>query len=133
MAEAQSPATGDAVAEALEGVRSDLAGMKLSGLKKMALSTPGIQPGSVAGVDDFDDPKAELISLLMAVREQELRKETLCVQEAALKTLRDELSAQKLSTLKLRAVADGLGKKLLSRFCAHYSRNTGLSSRDATH
>eukprot|EP01052_Picozoa_sp_SAG31_P012512 SAG31_NODE_733_length_12491_cov_7.073112_17_plen_131_part_00 len=25
------------------------------------------------------------------------------------------------------------GKKLLSRFCAHYQRNTGLLSRDVTH
>eukprot|EP01052_Picozoa_sp_SAG31_P020976 SAG31_NODE_1600_length_7791_cov_15.201508_4_plen_92_part_00 len=25
------------------------------------------------------------------------------------------------------------GKKLLSRFCAHYVRNTGLLSRDVTH
>eukprot|EP01052_Picozoa_sp_SAG31_P031669 SAG31_NODE_3380_length_4340_cov_2.414053_1_plen_130_part_00 len=28
---------------------------------------------------------------------------------------------------------DWPGKKLLSRFCAHYQRNTGLLSRDATH
>eukprot|EP01052_Picozoa_sp_SAG31_P024808 SAG31_NODE_2135_length_6364_cov_4.367438_5_plen_339_part_00 len=36
-------------------------------------------------------------------------------------------------TLSDNAGAETIGKKLLSRFCANYQRNTGLLSRDVTH
>eukprot|EP01052_Picozoa_sp_SAG31_P020164 SAG31_NODE_1504_length_8079_cov_2.892607_6_plen_832_part_00 len=84
----------------LKVLEAELAAKKLSELKKQALSTPGVQPASVAEVDDFDDPKAELISRLLAIRENELLEET--------KALREGLSSQKLSALKRRAVGEGL-------------------------
>eukprot|EP01052_Picozoa_sp_SAG31_P066173 SAG31_NODE_24977_length_470_cov_1.212938_2_plen_86_part_00 len=42
-------------------------------------------------------------------------------------------ATRKLETMAVESSASSPGKKLLSRFCAHYQRNTGLLSRDVTH
>eukprot|EP01052_Picozoa_sp_SAG31_P022799 SAG31_NODE_1834_length_7135_cov_6.903923_5_plen_109_part_00 len=83
-----------------------------------------LEPGGVRLRDGWAaaDPAAERGSVL---------RTSSIVVTAALKLDAAAVDAMKRE-LEARSTPSS-GKRLLSRFCAHYQRNTGLLSRDVTH
>eukprot|EP01043_Picozoa_sp_COSAG02_P088835 COSAG02_NODE_25891_length_646_cov_0.981718_1_plen_106_part_00 len=77
--------------------------MKVSALKRLALAE-GIEPEAIGLVDDTDNPKAALISLVVAARS----KEGNISSSAGQARLREELAAMKVSALKTRAQEVGV-------------------------
>jgi DUF971 family protein len=94
----------------LEALRAELAPMKMSAMRKRALAA-GVNEEVIEDVDDADDPKDELVSILV-----EERRKTLVVSQddgaaaqAELEALRAELASMKVSALRKRALAAGVG------------------------
>ena len=80
-------------------MREELAGMKLSALKKRAKQA-GVDEEKLEEADDADDIKAAVIDLILAQSDGAAVEAS---HDEALRQLREELGAMKLSKLKKRA------------------------------
>lgn len=84
-----------------ERLRAELAPMSVRDLKRRALEG-GVDAETVDSVDESEDPKKEVIRLLVEAAEGSAAS-----TKAALESLRAELAPLKLRALKQRAVAHG--------------------------
>jgi hypothetical protein len=106
------PGAGDAKLEAL---RAELAPMKMSVLKKRALAA-GVDGEAIENVDDADDPKEAVLTLLLELHGKDLEAAAADVSaeaEAELAVLRAELTPMKMSHLKKRALAAGVDVEVI--------------------
>jgi hypothetical protein len=107
----RSPRAADTAAEVeLERISQELASMNLWALKQKALREHGIAKATVEGVDDADDPKGELLAILLDVLETQLLLTRAQSAKVAfeLKRLEAQLAPRTLRALKQHALADGM-------------------------
>ena len=91
----------------LEQRRSELAPLKMSALRQQARAS-GAKREQLDAVEDAEDPKAEVISLLLS-----LRNLAPGLSDTEREKLRAELVPLKMSALKARAQASGVGQDAL--------------------
>jgi hypothetical protein len=94
----------------LEQLRSELVLMRLSVLKKRALSV-GMASEAVEAVDDADDPKEAIVALLVETRKLAAAETATVDMSRELEQLRSELVLMKLSVLKKRALSAGMASE----------------------
>jgi hypothetical protein len=110
--EAEMPARALDSTEELEVLRAELAPMKMSHLKKRALVV-GVDEEVLDDVDDADDPKEAILTLLLDLHRKDLEAAADNGGEAELEALRAELAPMKVSHLKKRALAAGVDEEVL--------------------
>ena len=96
--------------EAVEALRGELEALKMSALKKRAV-TAGAGAEEMDSAEDADDPKEALIAMVIERERSRLAAapcaEPAAQEEDAMTALRKELELLKISALKKRAAAAG--------------------------
>ena len=110
LATAQS-AAGEVVVDAeLQKVREELTPMKMRALRQKAIEEHGIEKSVVADLmDDSDDPKADLLALLLDAKRSELCAAATEAQTAQSFAADLEMQLKAMAIKKLRAKAKELG------------------------
>ena len=101
---------GDSDDGALESLRSELMLLKMSELKKRALKS-GVDDVLVGEVDDADDPKAKVISILVSAAQRVLASQVAANPDQD--ALRAQLTPLRVKQLKQRALAAGVDSKTI--------------------
>ena len=103
----QGPSEADATSARLEALRAELQGLKLSVLRKRAM-TEGADEAEMEAVDDSDDQKEALVALIVskdASPRPAAAKAKQTKEEDRTSVLRRELEAMKPSALRKRAAS----------------------------
>jgi hypothetical protein len=114
---------GSGEANEMTGLRRELEQLKFSALKKRAVAA-GVCGEDLEKAEDSDTPKAALLEVLVHIEKARLEAgESVAVSDAmgiaskpmqaALEALRQELGGLKMSALKKRALAAGVGEEEL--------------------